>query len=265
MAFSNIDVEEVFGDFVEWYGGIVSDRLKGKRTFNADYIFHDAKVVAELKTLKEDPFKNKYFLKSLDNKKREWIQRGYITVSELNAVTRLKQLPEKCRRDTEKLYIRPLKTHLEKANLQIKSTKTVSGLEGYKGLLILVSDGNFLLDPKSIRLALTGLVANGKYSGINTISYLTVNVVTTRPDDPTLSRLWTNFFRDADHMQGEVSLGFLDDLFDKWASFYSEVTGISLRKISEVNERGLTEVDLLKSTRFVRPPKSRSPDEGFPS
>jgi len=149
------------------------------------------------------------------------------------------------------LYIRPLKTHVEKANAQIKSTREQSKLIDYKGLLILVSDGNFLLDPKNIRLALAGLFANGRYSGIDTVSYLTVSVVTQRPDDPTLSRLWTNLYRLGQMEQ--VSLEFLNDVYEKWADYFTGVTGIPIRKVSEMNEEGLTEVDVLQDTWFVRP------------
>jgi hypothetical protein len=251
MNLSNIDVEESFSDFVEEYGGVVSDRENQKsKARNADFVFHEQKVIAELKILKDDPYKNKEFRKSHAKKEREWVGKGYITTEELKRVTKLKELPDRCYRDIEKLYIRPLKTHVEKANEQIKSTRKLQNLSDYKGLLLLVSDGNFLLDPKNIRMGLSGLFASGRYSGINTVSYLTVNVVTTRPDDPSLSRLWINFFR---HGQLEqVPLGFLNDLYDKWATFFAVKTGIPINKISEVNEFGITEVDVLKDTSFVR-------------
>src|SRR5262249_55201863 len=148
-----IDVEETFSDFVEKYGGEVSDRTPGKKTSNADYIFHGAKVVAELKVLKEDPYKNKEFKKSHAKKQRKWIEKGWISPAELRRVRQLKELPEPCYRDIEKLYIRPLKSHVEKANVQIKSTKQQLDLHDYKGLMLLVSDGNSLLDPKNIRTA----------------------------------------------------------------------------------------------------------------
>lgn len=253
-----IDVEEVFADFVEDYGGVVSDSEPGQKKSNADYIFHDAKVVAELKILKEDPFQNKEFKKSQAKKEREWVQKGYITPAQLNAAKKLSDLPDKCWRDIEKLYVRPLITHVEKANKQIKSSKATLGLNDYKGLLLLVSDGNFLLDPKNIRMALAKLFSSGRYSGINTVTYLTVNVVTTRPDDRLLARLWTNFWRDADNMDNEVPLEFLNDLYNKWADYYSKVSGIKLLKVSEVDERGLTEKDYLKTTKFVRRRKSRA-------
>ncbi len=251
--FSNIDVEETFHDFVEEYGAVVSDRTIGKKSLNADYVFHEAQVVAELKLLKVNPFTSKEFKKSISKKEREWLQKGYITPEELRRVTKLSELPEKCRTDTEKLYIRPLKTHIEKANLQIKSTKKTEHLDDYKGLLILVSDGNYLLDPKNIRLAVFRLLENpNRYRSINTVLYLTVNVLTQRPDDPSLSRLWVTLYRSETH-ETDVSTDFLNDLYDKWADHFSEVTGIPIRKISEVNDEGITEVDVLKSTTFVRP------------
>jgi hypothetical protein len=145
MAHPIIDVEEVFSDFVEEYGGVVSDRVTGKRqkTSNADFIFHESKVIAELKILKEDPFSSPEFRKSRKKKMQHWLQNGDITLEALKQVKTLGDLPPKCYRDAEKLYTRPVRTHLEKANQQIKSTKQTEQVEDYKGLLILVSDGNY--------------------------------------------------------------------------------------------------------------------------
>ena len=53
MALPTIDVEKVFSKFVEAYGGEVSDKeVAPDKESNADYIFHDPKVVAELKILR---------------------------------------------------------------------------------------------------------------------------------------------------------------------------------------------------------------------
>lgn len=249
--FSTVDVEPTFANFVAEYGGLVSDRELGKKTLNADYIFHNAQVVAELKILKENPFANKEFRKSHRKKQNTWLEKGWITRAELRNVTKIGGLPDRCYRDIEKLYIRPLKTHVEKANEQIKSTKRVLGLPDYKGLLLMVSDGNLLLDPKNIRMALAALFKSGKFSGINTVTYLTINVLTTRPDAPDLSRLWTNLYRFGQAEQ--VSREFLDDLCEKWSNYLSRVTGIPIRRVSEVNEQGLSEEDLLRDTKFITP------------
>jgi len=250
MAFSDIDVQQTFDDFVEEYGGIVLDPEK-KTSPNADYVFPKAKVVAELKILKEDPFSNKYFRRGLAKTQNEWIQKGYLTRAELRAVRVFRDLPDKCRADARKMYSRPLKSHVEKANKQIRSTKQEMELNDYKGLLILVSDGNFLLEPKFIRFALWRLFAAGRYSGINTITYLTVNALTTRPSAPNPARLWINIFRDLDHMENEVLTSFLDDVHDKWADYFTKVTGITLNRISEVNEQGLSDEDYLADTKFL--------------
>src|SRR2546423_14362827 len=97
MSVSNIDVEQVFSDFVERYGGIVSDRIptEGNKSPNADYIFHKEKVVAELKLLK-NPYQNKEFRKSHAQKEKDWVQRGYITDAELRRVKKISQLPDEC-------------------------------------------------------------------------------------------------------------------------------------------------------------------------
>jgi len=250
----SIDVETVFADFVEEYGGVVSDRLgaASDKPKNADYIFHDAKVVAELKLLKDDPVTNKDFLKSREKKQKEWLQKGQISRAELAKVTKVNQLPDNCYRDIVKLYTRPIKYHLEKANTQIKATKENMNLEDYKGLVFLTSDGNYFLEPRHVRQIAGDILGPGKYRAINTVVHLTVNVVTTRSDDETLSRLWVNLYRDKDYFEN-VPLPFLKDLFNKWVDYYQEVTRVKLENICEMNEEGITEDDVLAHTRFVKP------------
>jgi len=257
MAYPIIDVEEAFSDFVEEYGGVVSDRVLEKRhkASNADFIFHESKVIAELKILKEDPFSSAEFRKSRNKKIQQWVQNGDITLEALKAVKTLGDLPPKCYRDAEKLYTRSVKTHLEKANQQIKSTKQTEQIEDYKGLLILVSDGNYLLQPKDIRLAVGRLLANpNRFRSINSVLYMTVNVTTERPNEPAPARLWVGLYRDLDNMENEVPAKFLDDLYDKWADYFFSVTGIVLNKISEVNDQGLSENDFLVDTKLIKAP-----------
>lgn len=186
-----VDVETVFADFVEEYGGVVSDRFVNTpdKPKNADYIFHDGKVVGELKLLKDDPFTNQDFLKSREKKQKEWLQKGKITMAELANVTNIKQLPDNCYHDIVKLYTRPIKYHLEKANQQIKATKETMNLHDYKGLVFLTSDGNYLLEPRHVHQIASDILNPTIYKSINTVVHLTVNVVTTRPDDDSLSRL----------------------------------------------------------------------------
>jgi len=251
-----IDVEEVFSDFIEEYGGIVTDRLQGaKRTPNADFIFHESKVVAELKTLKDDPFNSSDFMKSRRKRMRQWLDNGDITLEALMKVRTLGDLPSKCYRDAQKLFTRPIRTHLEKANYQIKTTKETDQLHDYKGLLILVSDGNFLLQPKNIRLALAQLLANpNRFRSISSVLYMTANVTTSRPNASAPARLWVGMYRDIDNMENEVPPAFLDDLYEKWADYFSGVTGIKLNRISEVNESGLSETDFLIDTTLIKRP-----------
>jgi hypothetical protein len=105
MESMNIDVEKVFSDFVEDYGGLVVDRLpnKGNNELKADFIFHDAKVIAELKLLK-NPFGNKAFNTSLESMKRDWIRKGWITWKELQRITLLRELPQNCRLHQHSLH-----------------------------------------------------------------------------------------------------------------------------------------------------------------
>jgi hypothetical protein len=259
MAFSHIDIEETFSDFVEEIGGIVSDRVpsKGNKAVNADYIFHDDKVIIELKLLKEDPSKNKNWHKSIQQKQHKWLQTGDVTLAELQRSIKADQinlLPDKCYNDILKLYMRPIKYQIETANKQIKATKRNLDLPDHKGLLIIGSDGNYFLQPKHVRHFVARILKNELlYKSINTAIYFTANVVTTRPNDPTFSRLWVNLYRDKSHFEN-VPLQFLKRLYEGWAEYYRKITGIELDILSNLDEQGITEEDHLEDTVFVVPP-----------
>jgi hypothetical protein len=252
MSVSNIDIEQTFSDFIEEYGGVVSDRVptKGNKPPNADYIFHHEKVVAELKILKEEPFQNKEFRKSLEKKTNEWLQKRYITPYQLSCVTQVNQLPDRCYQDALKLYGRSIQTHIDKANNQIKRTKEHLSLSDYKGLLFLASDGNYFHQPRHVRFFVANILNTTNYNrSINTVVYFTVNMITVRSGDPTLSRLWMALYRDGFE---KVSPEFTNDLFDKWVDYFSKLTGIALKKIRDINEEGLSAKDHLPETKFIK-------------
>jgi hypothetical protein len=257
---TDIDIEEVFADFVEDFGGIVSDRAstRGNKPANADYIFHEDKIVAEMKLLKEDPFKNKDWNKSFEKKKRQWLDSGRITLLELQRITQVNQLPANLYRDIIKLYGRPIKYQIERANKQIKATKETLNLNDYKGLVLIGSDGNYFLQPRHVRYFIASILDNELiYKSINTVIYFTANVVTTRPGDPTFTRLWINLYRDKEHFQN-VPLSFLKRLYEGWVDFYKSVTGIDLAVLSEMNAEGISENDQLEQTNFLLLPTEDS-------
>jgi hypothetical protein len=250
-----IDVESEFADFLEGLGAEVSDRsLNGpNKPINSDYIFHDEAVVAELKLLKRNPFENRDFLKSFEKKKSDWLDHGLITKDELARVTRISQLPNECYDDILKLYMSPVKQHIKSANHQIKKTKARMNLNDYKGLLFIGSEGNYFLQPEHVRHFIARILnPSDVYTSINTVVYLTVNVPTIRPNDLTPSRLWVNLYRDEEEFEN-VRLPFLKKLYNEWVSHYQSVTRMDIKNLSEMDEHGRTQRDLLKDSVLITP------------
>ncbi len=257
MTVPLVDVEKEFAAFLEACGAQISDKtLSGpNKPTNSDYIFHDEVVVAELKLLKQNPFENKDFLNSFESKKLEWVKKRFITPAELERVTKISQLPDECYNDILKLYMSSVKQHIKSANDQIKKTKARLGLHNYKGLLFIGSEGNYFLQPEHIRHFIARILnPSDVYKSINTVVYLTVNVPTIRPDDPTLSRLWVNLYRDEDYFEN-VSVAFLKTLYNGWVSHYQNVTQMYIKNLSDMDERGRTQRDLLKDTVLIRSPQ----------
>jgi hypothetical protein len=119
--------------------------------------------------------------------------------------------------------------------------------------VFLGSDGNYFIKPRHARALVSDLLNNpNKYRSINTVVYFTANAVTVRPNDPTFTRLWVQLYRDKEKFEN-VPLPFLKMLYNGWVDYYTELTGIEIKNQSEMNEEGITEVDMLDKTEFIMP------------
>jgi hypothetical protein len=108
---------------------------------NADYLFRTDKIVAELKSLEEDP-RDEHVQKLLDLT-RGWSRRGLMRVYG-TAQVKLRELPLEAQREWLKLLESPVEAIIRKANRQIRSTKKIEKLSDGKGLLLILNDGNLL-------------------------------------------------------------------------------------------------------------------------
>ncbi len=223
---ARVNVEESFNDFVREIGGeIVSELLpKSPQINNADYIFREAltePVVAELKCLTEDLNEIGYQEK-LEDLHREWVRDGLVCERPLgNFLLRSNQLPRCCQHAWLELLKGPIKKAVQKANRQIKQTKRHFGLMGAKGLLVLVHNGNYSLDPSTV-LYLVDRVLGSRHSGISSVVYVNVNMNATMPSTERNVLFWIQANRAG--IPG-VSKEFLNALHKGWKGFYERAIG----------------------------------------
>jgi len=235
--------EALFDDFVIWMGGeVVSDCFPQGQSLpeNADYFFFDRKVIAELKCLDKDFFSD-YGVGAVVTKLiNEAIQRGEIQGEHWSG--NLLSLPQPVQRKVLKIFVGPIKTAVEKANSQIKSTRSTFGLTGAKGLLILVNENNQSMQPELALQVLASLLRE-RYRSIDSFVYLVDSMSVYAPSVGFPARLWADgYVRSRDDGVGSDAMR---ELRDAWLKFRAEGAGGDLAVfMPEHNE--LPEIRLTK-------------------
>ena len=217
-----IDVEKEFAFRVQALGGIVlDDTLKAPLFKNADYWFPQENVVAEMKQLHEDMAEKADFKQKISELYNSWVQRNLIPPPTQKKVTINSQdLPELCAYE----FLEVMKKRIEfstikKANSQVRETKEFFNSPNAKGLLILVNDGNLLMEP-SVMAHLLARILKGKYSKIHSVIYFSVNVLASVPNMPQPSPFWMDCLVPD---REPISRGLLSRLQEQWFSHVSKL------------------------------------------
>lgn len=234
-----INVEKCFDEFVKDFGGeLISELLpKDPHFYNADYLFQGRSVIAELKCLEKDTFRDKEYQKKLNSMYNKWVREGAIQPKGFGRIIiNTRELPVKCQLDVANLVKRPVERSIKKANRQIKQTKDHFGLLDAKGMLLLVNDGNYSLESDAVMYTV-GRILNAQYTSVNSVVYFTVNMPASMPGIERDVLVWIDAYRDA--IDG-VSRDFLNALRDGWMSFLKQEVGEEIPQIT-IDEHGRIE------------------------
>jgi hypothetical protein len=245
-----IPVEKYFDEFVKDLGGVkVSEQLANKPEFkhglpdNADYLFPNDDVIAELKCLEEDTYSPEEFSQLLGRLYITWQDKGLIQEERFGrTLLQTKDLPLDCQLEVEKLVNKRLRKVIAKANKQIRITKDVLGMPDAKGILLLVSDGNYFLQPNQV-IGFAGRILKSHFSNIHSLIYFTVNMTVQMQTINRDSCIWIEGFREGVE---KVSPEFLKRLSEGWISFLAVKTGENI-PVYDVQDH-----NLIDSTKFTR-------------
>lgn len=246
-----IPVEPAFDEFVTLFGGskistLLSEYedLKGSPPPNADYLFGRDNVIAELKCLEEDTYSPGEFKEVFSSLINDWQDRGLLSWRLYGGpmLIQSRDLPIECQLELEQQINRRLRKVITKANRQIRLTKEILGFPNAKGLLLLVSDGNYFLRPDHV-LPLVGRILRTRFSSINSVVYFTVNSAV---DMPNLNRdglIWIQSVRDNFET---VAPEFLSRLRAGWFQHLALKLGV------DIPEYIIEDDALIEKMRFVR-------------
>jgi len=203
-----LPAEETFDRFVKNFGGQkISDLLPGDPGFpNADYLFGNENVIAELKTLKTD-------FGATDSFREKHI--------ELVKKYRCAGMPKEYVNDLLRLFRSALGRILKKANTQLKETKRELSLANTPGILLLINDDFLSLEPQFITTIICEHLTHS-YTSIDAFVYLTLNHYVDIPGNNYANLLWRPFYSErAPHSLKD----FVKRLGSQWGQFLEAETG----------------------------------------
>lgn len=214
-------VEAAWRDFIRSIGGsVVEDLIQPPRQFeNADFIFLEQGVVAELKEIETEFSTSQAFAKNFDELMNRLILENPEWRPELFGGSG--ESPPWFDKELYRSFRPPIQRILKKANKQLRETKLHYKIKKDKGILILVNDGFTLIDPMRVFSIACDILSNS-FSSINALIYLTVNryVEIAESDEP--KTIWVTSY--SDNADKELSF-FIDDLGRKWFDFLESRIG----------------------------------------
>lgn len=201
------NIEELFSEYVEFYGGKVVDKLKENKTDrqNADFLFEQPNIVAELKTFEKDIFGEPEDFSRLTDLFEKWIENGWMTEEDLRNYTfKGKQLPQKCISNWIERASKTIERAIYKANKQIEETKKTFGKDDANGIVFLINDGNYFFANQGFLAVISNIIDRKfKQSNFDVIIYLTINQVTFKKGSKLDYTVWVPIYTKVDE-QGET-------------------------------------------------------------
>ena len=172
-------LSEAVRRFVQTVGGEVLPESSEARS--ADYLFRKENLVVEQKTLEEEALFE--HTRKLQPKVNDWTRRGRLLIYG-RASLELKKVPAECQQEWLDLLQAPVERIVQKANSQIRSTKTKQQLLAAKGLLLVVNEGNLLYNAPNDYLAMVARVLKKRtregellFPDIDAVIYLSIRAV----------------------------------------------------------------------------------------
>lgn len=247
-----VNVENFLNEYVEYFGGqvISKDEQNLDDRPNADYLFREQNVIAELKCFQKDLFNSEDDIPRIFIFLDKWEKQKLIRQGDkLGLLLGSKKLPTECQVDLLKACEKTIDRALHKANKQIKESKTTFSLPTSKGLVLLCNDGNYFVQ----NYTFIGLIANlmiRKYmnSDIDGFVYFTLNQTSIMPESNLDWCLWCPFYR----QENDKEFGkFVNELgFKLNNGFYPMKTGATIleKRITDNHEKG---IELIKSMTHI--------------
>jgi hypothetical protein len=253
------DVEALFSEFVEFYGGKVIEKLDENLVdrLNADYFFEKQNTIAELKTFKKNIFSEPEDIPRFQDLMSKWVLKKMITQKQLRQyIFQGKKLPQRCLDDLISVASRTVERAIQKANKQIEESKKTFKKPNANGILFLINDGNYFFSSEGFLHIISNIIDRKfRESSFDVILYTTVNQVTQKEGNDFDFNVWIPIYTKVDD-KGETIVTdefhkFINDLGEKFQiDFLNLKTGhkpLEHNKIEDLTEA----IEELKTHKFI--------------
>jgi hypothetical protein len=248
-------LENAFNSFVKEFGGeLISELMprSGSLPDNADYIFRQQNIIAELKCLEKEHLQTEDDFGKAVKQVEKSIEKGLLSESELSQFLNGEKTPDQI---CEILLSNPRRTiegDIRAAEKQIASSKQYFQKPDALGLLLIANTSNYFSNHKNLIIQTAKLLSESKRvnSPINGFVYFTADILSESPLIEGKGTVWNVCYKDGN--QNKLS-EFVDELGRKWVKFVSkhierEIKIIEPSNIEEENRQ-------LESMSFIRPNK----------
>lgn len=172
------EFENILTDRIRLYfpnAEVISDLMCDTKTSfqNADYFFNNKQIVGELKCLEDEmhPKVQTYINQAMEEGK---VSPSYGKIR-IDNVLRINPNKEQINREINELVITSLEDCVEKANRQIRETKSYFALANSRGFVFIINRSNLVLDPKNALWNLHKMLNKRKNDG--SIRYESINYI----------------------------------------------------------------------------------------
>jgi hypothetical protein len=213
-------------------GARVSDELPRNTNLgkNADFVFRDENVIAELKCLVHDPRDAERFKSNIDEKFKKWVIEGKIPPFFGTVVANLRDLPLECALETISLLKKPFNRLIAEANKQIKSTKRLLAMPNARGLLILIQSGDYFVPPNTIFDMVNRCLPDRYNRSVDDIIHANADMPAIQPANGNRHAFFFHACRD---VQNPIPLQLVDRLQHCWQVELEQRIGGKLRRVRE--------------------------------
>lgn len=243
-----LEIEGELTQAIQLIGGVRASSIVGNTPIfeNADFLFQESCVIAELKCLDEDKIEDERIIGKASQLYLKELRAGKAPVIAYGTnILTTEGFSKEYWQKIGDLYRIPIERVVRKADRQIQKTKQAISRQDDRGLLIIANNNHTALSPWHAKHLLEGIFQQPIYTNINNAIYFTANLTASIPGSGQDFDCWIEFKRD---FVPSIDQNFLNDLRTAWYKHLATLRGLPEPSQIKIDENLLLQFDNKKRT-----------------